>query len=133
MVETAVAGIPPGKNPGRCVLPPASMIFGKGSAGIAPKGEGRLRRTGTLRKKLQAASAVEEAALGQRAVAGVAAKGGKIGTGESTAVEDNQRVHVPVGRMVVMGYVRSTCNFSRLGMCPVKSTYLDSPGSFLSP
>src|SRR4249919_1933836 len=32
----------------------------------------------------------------------------------------------------ILGFFRSTCNFSLLRRCPAKFTYLDSPGSLLS-
>ena len=53
-------------------------------------------------EKLQAASAVEKVPLGKRAVSSMSAKGGKIRSGEPSSVEDHKRVHMPVGRVVVM-------------------------------
>ena len=97
MVEMAFAGIPPGKYSGSCVLPCRSMSFCKGIAGITPKGEGRLVGSRTLRKKLQAASAVEKVPLGKRAVSSMSAKGGKISSGEPSAVENDKRMHMAVG------------------------------------
>jgi hypothetical protein len=71
-------------------------------AGSAPIDKGRAVGAGTLCKKLQAASAVEEAALGQGAVSAVIAKSGKILSGEPSSVVDDQRMHVAVGRVVIV-------------------------------
>jgi len=40
--------------------------------------------------------------LGEGAVSGVVAKGGKVLFRKSAAIVDDKRVHMPVGRVVVM-------------------------------
>jgi len=78
------------------------LTFWKGSVGVAPGDKGWLVGTGALLQKLQAASAVKKPALGERAASSMGAKGGKVVSGEPSAIEDNQRMHVAVGRVVVM-------------------------------
>jgi hypothetical protein len=72
------------------------------SAGIAPEGKGGLVGTGTGFQKLKTSDAVFYAPLHKGAVSGMSAKGRKIRTGEFTAVEDNKRMHMPVGAVVVV-------------------------------
>src|SRR5438093_402521 len=81
------------------LLPPRRAAVG---TGIAPIDKRWTIRTGTLCQKLQASDPVFIPPLGQRAVSGVVAKGGKVRAGQPSSVEDNERVHMPVGRVVIV-------------------------------
>ena len=102
MVETAFGRIPPGKDTHWCVVPARLLTFWKRSVGITPRGKGRAVGTGAFLKKLQAASAVKESALGERAVSSMSAKSGKIRSRKPPAVENDKGMHMAVGRMVIV-------------------------------
>ena len=101
-VEAAFCRIPPGKDIARDVLPARLLTLTERRVGIAPGGEWRVVGAGALRKKFQTSAPVEDAALGEAAVSGMRPKRGEVFSRESTAVEDNQRMHVAVGRVVIV-------------------------------
>jgi hypothetical protein len=101
-VEPAFCRIPPGKYSGSFVIPCRLLTLCTKNGGSAPKGKGRPVGTGTGCKKLQSPHPVFIPPLGESAVSGVVAKRGKVLSGEPTAVEDHQRVHMPVWRVVIV-------------------------------